>query len=933
VTRPALRRAAATLGLLASLAGLPVLLRAATDPPSLGGLPSGGWVREVVRDQYLPLDPVAHLLGTLAWGLWAYAVVVVVLRAVAVIAARWQLAGAGALLAVSNLVTVPALRSVVDAAVGLSLLASTASPPATTTAAPPPVPAAVQAAEAPPTWDRARVLLDAVRTPPTTRPPSDGEAGPAPTEASVTPDRHEATGPLYEVKPGDSLWRIAERELGDGLRWRELWALNRGRDMGDGRSFRHAGLVRPGWVLYLPPHQQPAPATPPSPPVRPKHPGAHTNTPTPPPPTTAPPGTAAPTTSSDRPAPEPSASEPTPAPAPGQHRHGHDVLDLPSGSVVAFALAAGIAFALATARLRRRARRRLGRPDDLAEPEVGDLTRRLARFAHQRTTAHPDDPDDPDDPDEENHQDGDKPTPHVPFAPSDLHTTHPGRVVIAERGGEELAVDLVDFGAITLTGPHAPAAARAAVVALLSSGNPYAAEVILASDTLLAGVDDFPGLRRIPDLADAVDTVERELLGRARLFDSYDAPDFLTMRAEHPDDQQPALLLVCDQPPGEHADRLAALLAQGPRLGIGALLATSSPDPKLDGTARLRLDDAGRIETASPHTLGEGQLVGARILRLSEPEAAELLGVLAASRTDPAEQHPAAVLAPVAEPGAARAVPPARPVPAPAEPPPQPPPPATEAKVRVRLLGAYRIETTAGGEVATGLRHKAREALAYCLLHPDGRTSEQVIDRVFPEVDPARSPQRFWNAMTNIRSVLRQATRVDKLPAVERAGPLYRPDPEVFEVDVWQVQAALRAAHHAADDGELLTALEQVAAGYTANLLESPGYEWAEPLREELRRRAVDALARLAELHHKAGNSERALAVLEQAITADPYAEELYQRIMRLQAALDRPDAVRRTFRIVEERLDELDLDPSDATVQLTVALTRTPRPSRQPSR
>jgi DNA-binding SARP family transcriptional activator len=158
---------------------------------------------------------------------------------------------------------------------------------------------------------------------------------------------------------------------------------------------------------------------------------------------------------------------------------------------------------------------------------------------------------------------------------------------------------------------------------------------------------------------------------------------------------------------------------------------------------------------------------------------------------------------------------------------------------------------------------------------------------------------------------------------------LYRPAPEVFEVDVWQVQAALRAAHDASDSGELLAALEQVAANYTANLLETPSYGWAEPLREELRRRAVDALARLAELHHEAGNAERALAVLEQAISADPYAEELYQRIMRLQAALDRLDAVKRTFRILEDRLDDLELDPSDATVQLADTLTRTNKPSR----
>jgi DNA-binding SARP family transcriptional activator len=55
--------------------------------------------------------------------------------------------------------------------------------------------------------------------------------------------------------------------------------------------------------------------------------------------------------------------------------------------------------------------------------------------------------------------------------------------------------------------------------------------------------------------------------------------------------------------------------------------------------------------------------------------------------------------------------------------------------------------------------------------------------------------------------------------------------------------------------------------------------------REDARRRAVDAQARLAELHETAGELEGALAALEGAISADPVAEELYRRLMRLQAS------------------------------------------------
>lgn len=55
----------------------------------------------------------------------------------------------------------------------------------------------------------------------------------------------------YRIQPGDSLWRIAARFLGDGRRWPEIWDLNQHRDMGGGRTFASPGLLVPGWTLRL----------------------------------------------------------------------------------------------------------------------------------------------------------------------------------------------------------------------------------------------------------------------------------------------------------------------------------------------------------------------------------------------------------------------------------------------------------------------------------------------------------------------------------------------------------------------------------------------------------------------------------------------------------------------------------------------------------
>ncbi|MFD4955315.1 LysM peptidoglycan-binding domain-containing protein [Streptomyces sp. NPDC058451] len=57
---------------------------------------------------------------------------------------------------------------------------------------------------------------------------------------------------VRETRPADSLWGIAERELGDGERWREIAGLNEGRVMSDGQVFRANSFLQPGWQLQMP---------------------------------------------------------------------------------------------------------------------------------------------------------------------------------------------------------------------------------------------------------------------------------------------------------------------------------------------------------------------------------------------------------------------------------------------------------------------------------------------------------------------------------------------------------------------------------------------------------------------------------------------------------------------------------------------------------
>ena len=79
----------------------------------------------------------------------------------------------------------------------------------------------------------------------------------------------------------ESLWEIAQKYLGDGRRYREIFELNKDRTQPDGSRLTIASLIRPGWVLHMPRDAQgpglgaipagdsrttPAPPAPPRPP-------------------------------------------------------------------------------------------------------------------------------------------------------------------------------------------------------------------------------------------------------------------------------------------------------------------------------------------------------------------------------------------------------------------------------------------------------------------------------------------------------------------------------------------------------------------------------------------------------------------------------------------------------------------------------------------
>ena len=76
-----------------------------------------------------------------------------------------------------------------------------------------------------------------------------GVAGAVPAPPDVDGDVEVAT--THTVEDGDTLWDIADEQLGDATAWPEIWERNEGDDMGGGRTFDDPNLIVAGWELDL----------------------------------------------------------------------------------------------------------------------------------------------------------------------------------------------------------------------------------------------------------------------------------------------------------------------------------------------------------------------------------------------------------------------------------------------------------------------------------------------------------------------------------------------------------------------------------------------------------------------------------------------------------------------------------------------------------
>lgn len=715
-------------------------------------------------------------------------------------------------------------------------------------------------------------------------------ARPAEAAAMAAVEAHDT----YTVCQGDSLWKIAGDKLGNPDEWRAIWVLNRHHTFADGRTFTQPDIIHPGWVLKLP-TAVPAEGATPAPTIeqppqsyldRHDHDGNEVPAVTTPAAQLPGDGVATPRTPTSAP-PIPSAQTPS-APTPSGATDTRDGVTagnriiLPSGSWIGVTLAAALVLA---GRMVWIQRRRLYKPKPptaalrLNEPETAPLPAVVRHVQRGLTAAAP--------------------------------TTDTAVTVNRDHDATSAATGSVpDWSTADGADLDAAGQVRAALVQALAAGAHDFDErgyVIVPASTLavlLPGTDPHilpnnPRLIVTADLSAALDWCEEQLLYRRRVLISHDVDDAYALRDSDPfAEPMPTITLITERPGDTEHIRAAAILAQGRRVNITAVILGLGPHGEAAGNPAPAGSLTAHEAVALLHTITEGH-TGHRTAPLGDPapdhEDAETGLASEPAAVDPTDDPESELTDPQREDlGAGDRDDTADSAP---------------VRVRITVLGDVVIHNPDNRKVDPPIRRQSIELAAYLIGNGGTARQSAIKEDLLPDVATSRAPARLDTYVYSLRKGL--AAIGGQQLYLDHPRYRYILNADAVDVDLWQMQAGIRRAETTSDRDERIAALREAISLYTGPFAGDLPYEWKDTYVAAVSMQALDARIALAEALQD-HQPDEAIDILLQAIDQEPTAEEPYRQAMTLYARLGNANAIRDLRRTITRVHEEADIETSD---------------------
>ncbi len=242
---------------------------------------------------------------------------------------------------------------------------------------------------------------------------------------------------------------------------------------------------------------------------------------------------------------------------------------------------------------------------------------------------------------------------------------------------------------------------------------------------------------------------------------------------------------------------------------------------------------------------------------------------------------------------------------------------APQATLRVLALGPLQvfsgdtlIDSTAWGSA------RPRELLVYLMMHPEGRTKEQVGLAFWPEASAAQLRNSFHVTLHRLRKALGNPEWVTLTNDRYQVAPsiVAEFDVAVFEKEVAEARRLLKRQSEGA-----VTALERALDRFRGDLLDGePAGDWHLEHRDSLQRIYAEALMELAARLAKEERYAKAADAYRRLLARDDLHEDAVRALMECHSKLGERAQAMRVYQRFAERLNkELDAEPDEETTKI----------------
>lgn len=245
-------------------------------------------------------------------------------------------------------------------------------------------------------------------------------------------------------------------------------------------------------------------------------------------------------------------------------------------------------------------------------------------------------------------------------------------------------------------------------------------------------------------------------------------------------------------------------------------------------------------------------------------------------------------------------------------------------RLAIQCLGPFELRREGVPVPASSWsRTAARRLLQFLVVRRRGASREQIMEALWPDLDPAQAANQLRVALSSLRRVL-EPSQPSRRPSawLRSQGGEVSLTRERLEIDLDQFTTAIERSRQTSGDARL-RALQEAVRLYQGDLLEDAPYEeWAASERERVLQLYLDAVAALAEAEAAVGRWPEALDRWRAVIARARTDERAWRGAIQALVAMGRRAEAIQAFDQCRAALADLGVSPSPETLHLREAIS-----------